>query len=136
MNRLIIFVCSLIVHLTVIAAVTGSGLGYPVVLNGPQNSHLIDTEPEATIGFASGALTVTLDATHYASYTVTLTSPVGDSVTVNATSPTVTIPVNGDSDGYVVTIDGGDYGTYDGVFSRSGASTVTLTDQQAGAISP
>ena len=67
MNRLIIFVCTLIVHLTVIAAVTGSGLGYPVVLNGPQNSHLIDTEPEATIGFASGALTVTLDATHYAS---------------------------------------------------------------------
>ena len=102
-----------------------------VVLNGSHKSHLIDAEPEATIGFASGALTITLDATHYASYTVTLTSPAGDSVTVNATSPTVTIPVNGDSDGYVVTIDGGDYGTYDGVFSRSGASTVTLTDQQA-----
>ena len=79
---------------------------------------------------------VTLDSSVFSSYSVSLTSPAGDSVTVNATSPTVTIPVNGDSDGYVVTIDGGDYGTYDGVFSRSGASTVTLTDQQVGAISP
>ncbi len=78
-----------------------------------------------------GSLNVALDATQYASYSVSLIAPSGETTTVSATSPTVTIPVTGQGDGFVVTIDGGDYGTFDGVFSRSGASTVTLTDHQA-----
>ena len=62
---------------------------------------------------------------------MSLTAPSGETTTVSATSPTVTIPVTGQGDGFVVTIDGGDYGTFDGVFSRSGAGTVTLSNHQA-----
>ena len=101
-----------------------------VILSSSQTTHIHDVAPEATFAFVANTLQVTLDATHYASYSVTLTAPAGDSVTVNATTPTVTIPVTA-GDAYVVTVDGGDYGTYDGVFSRTGAATVTLSDRQA-----
>ena len=86
-----------------------------IVMTKTSNSkpHALEANNPSAVCVEYSSVRVTLDATHYASYTVTLTSPAGDSVTVNATSPTVTIPVN------------------DGVFSRSGASTVTLTDQQA-----
>ena len=95
------------------------------------NTHIMVDEPVGEYNTATGTLSISVDAAHYASYSVTLTSPSGRDTTVNATSSTVTIPVTGSDDVFIVTVDGGDYGTYDGILSRSGASTATLTDQQA-----
>ena len=43
----------------------------------------------------------------------------------------MTLPITNTTTDYVITVDGGDYGTYDGVFSPSGHSDVTLSDTQA-----
>ncbi|MBR6284596.1 MAG: hypothetical protein IKR25_09925 [Muribaculaceae bacterium] len=102
-----------------------------VALTHSHEAHLSGAAPEAVFSTIAGQLQVTLDATHYASYRVKLTAPSGDTVAVSATSSTVTIPVTGTGDGYVVTVDGGDYGVYDGVFSRSGAAAVAISDAQA-----
>ena len=132
--RTIAFLLCSAICLSSWSTTNGLSQSRPVILSSGGNFPHVCEAPSAFC--STNELMVTLDSSVFSSYSVSLTSPAGDSVTVNATSPTVTIPVNGDSDGYVVTIDGGDYGTYDGVFSRSGASTVTLTDQQVGAISP
>ncbi len=101
----------------------------PVILGSGGNLPHVCDAPSAFC--STNVLTVELDSSLFSSYSVSLTAPSGETTTVSATSPTVTLPVTGQGDGFVVTIDGGDYGTFDGVFSRSGASTVTLTDHQA-----
>ncbi len=62
---------------------------------------------------------------------VTLTDPSGEEQMVNGSSPSISVPITGQGDGFVVTVRTADGSTFDGVFSRSGAGTVTLSDHQA-----
>ena len=125
MKSILVVLFGLLIHLSSWATIKGEPSGQPVVLTGVGEQHLV-TKPTAVYN-SNVTLSVELDATHYASYSVTLTSPSGRDTTVNATSATVNIPVTGNDDVFIVTVDGGGYGTYDGILSRSGASTATLS---------
>lgn len=80
----------------------------------------------------SKTLIIRLDSSHYSSYTLTLTSS-NDSCPIDIvpTTATISIPINQTSSDYVLTIDGGDYGVYDGVFSGNGNDSITITDAMA-----
>ncbi|MBR6284086.1 MAG: hypothetical protein IKR25_07315 [Muribaculaceae bacterium] len=96
---LILIVCAAASLAALAGPRQSSGEGHVVVTSTKKpKPHLVDVaEPEAT--HSSASLTVTLDATHYASYRVKLTAPSGDTVAVSATSSTVTIPVTGTTAG-------------------------------------
>ena len=93
--------------------------------------HIVCEHPQALFNNVSNVVSFELDNSNYSSYTIRLTpSNGGDDIVVNATSSTVTIPVTNTTADYVVTVDGGDYGVYDGVFSPSDKDSVTLSDTQ------
>lgn len=101
--------------------------------SGKGKPHMIEaTDPAANLKLTTCNLVVNLDNEVYSSYSVRLTpSDGGCDIVVPATSATVSIPITDTTTDYVITVDGGDYGTYDGVFSPSGHSTITLSDTQA-----
>ena len=130
MNKQLLFIVLLVISLNAIADVKSKPYERPIILSGSSQTHVNDATPEA-IFVSSGYLQVEVDDTNYSSYTIRLTpSNGGDDIVVNATSSTVTIPVTNTTPDYVVTVDGGDYGVYDGVFSPSDKDSVTLSDTQ------
>ena len=123
----------LFMSLYVFADIKSYPIEQPVILYGSTKQHLLETnEPMATIvSNRQKNLVIRLDPLHYSSYTITVTPSDGsNSATVSATSPTMTLPITNNTLDYLVTVDGGDYGLYDGVFNTRGDS-VTLTDALA-----
>ena len=103
----------------------------PVILSGSTETHVGIEAPLASF-MLTGELQVNLDASHYSSYSIRLTpSDGGNDIVVPATTATVSIPITDTTTDYVVTVDGGNYGTYDGVFSPAGNANITLSDRQA-----
>lgn len=106
-----------------------------IILSKPKSNkpHLIEsTAPTARlVTNRITSLHVELNASHYSSYSITITPSDGSSpATIIPTSAMVTIPIDNKTLDYVVTIDGGDYGLYDGVFNTRGDS-ITITDTMA-----
>lgn len=92
--------------------------------------HLIgDVEPTASVVvYRNATLNVNLDVKNFHHYAINLFSSDGSvDTTFTATSATLSLPITSNTLDYLVTIDGGDYGTYDGVFNTRGDS-VTITD--------
>jgi len=131
MNRIFPLFISLMLSLYAIAGINSKPYERPVILSGSTETHVSNECPTATF-VTSGTLRVDINEAHYSSYSVRLTpSDGGNDIVVPATSATVSIPITDTTVDYVITVDGGDYGTYDGVFSPSGHSTITLSDTQA-----
>ena len=134
MNRIMSFLIAVLAIQYCMASLTSKPSELPVILSSSQQKpHLVNVvDPAATLHIASGSLTVNLDNTAYSSYSIRLTpSDGGEDIVVPVTSSTMTLPITNTTTDYVITVDGGDYGTYDGVFSPSGHSDVTLSDTQA-----
>ena len=131
MNRIFPLFISLMLSLYAIAGINSKPYERPVILSGSTETHVSNECPTATF-VTSGTLRVDINEAHYSSYSVRLTpSDGGCDIVVPATSATVSIPITNTSTDYVITVDGGDYGTYDGVFSPAGHTAVTLSDTQA-----
>ena len=105
----------------------------PIILSHDgRKSHLIEDIEPAAVFFTTGNVQIQFSSTHYSSYSVRLTpSDGGEDIVVPVTSSTMTLPITNTTTDYVITVDGGDYGTYDGLFSPAGHTAVTLSDTQA-----
>ena len=81
--------------------------------NIPAPNRMID-EPIAMYNTATGTLTITLDATYYSDYVITIE---GDYVSMDyyVTSPVVVFPASSLSEVSYIYIDSDDCGTYEGV---------------------
>ena len=78
------------------------------------NSHVMVDDPIAEYNTVTGTLTITLDATYYSDYVITIE---GDYVSMDyyVTSPVVVFPASSLSEVSYIYIDSDDCGAYEGV---------------------
>ena len=131
MKKFFLILTSFLITLCSIAETKSKPFEQPVILSGTTESHLLQgPNPSARItANRSVILSVNLDENNYSYYKINLLS--SDSsidTTFAATSATVNLLISAPSLDYILTIDGGNYGRYNGIFNGDGNDSINLTD--------